>query len=47
MDILAPIKNSEILDTLEMYYECESNMEQAAARMFTHKNTIKYRLNRI
>lgn len=47
MNILAPIKNSEILDTLEMYYECESNMEQAAARMFTHKNTIKYRLNRI
>ena len=46
-DILAPIKNMEILATLEMYYECDSNMDQVAERMFTHKNTVKYRLNRI
>lgn len=45
--VLAPVKNQELLDTLMMYYECRACMDRVAERMFTHKNTVKYRLNRI
>lgn len=45
--ILNPIKNQELLDTLVMYYECGASMERVSERMFTHKNTVKYRLNRL
>ena len=30
-----------------IYFECDGNMDEAASRMYTHKNTIKYRLNKI
>lgn len=45
--ILEPVKNQELLDTLIMYYECGTNLDQVAERIYTHKNTVKYRLNRI
>lgn len=45
--ILEPVKNQELLDTLMMYYMCGTNLEQVAEKMYTHKNTVKYRLNRI
>ena len=46
-DILGKLKNQELVDTLIIYYECDGNMDEAASRMYTHKNTIKYRLNKI
>jgi len=46
-EVLAGIKNQELLDTLICYYECEASLDAVAAVMYTHKNTIKYRLNRI
>lgn len=45
--ILGKLKNQELVDTLIIYFECNGNMDEAAARMYTHKNTIKYRLNKI
>ena len=45
--ILEPVKNQELLDTLLMYYMCGTSLEQVAEKMYTHKNTVKYRLNRI
>lgn len=45
--VLDGIRNQELLDTLMMYYECGASTERVAERMFTHKNTVKYRLNRI
>lgn len=45
--ILEKIKSRELMQTLIQYYECDSSAEQTAIMMFTHKNTIKYRLNRI
>lgn len=45
--VLGAVKNQELLDTLVMYYECGANMERVSDRMYTHKNTVKYRLNRL
>ena len=45
--ILGKLKNQELVDTLIIYFECNGNMDETASRMYTHKNTIKYRLNKI
>ena len=45
--ILGKLKNQELVDTLVIYFECNGNMDETASRMYTHKNTIKYRLNKI
>lgn len=45
--VLEPVRNQELLGTLMMYYECKASMDRVAERMFTHKNTVKYRLNRL
>lgn len=40
--------NSEMLmETLENYYECNCNLNETALKMFTHKNTINYRISKI
>lgn len=42
------IKNrQELLETLEVYLECQGNIVEAAERMFLHRNTLRYRLERI
>ena len=46
-NILSKIENTEMLDTLNVYFEANQNIEETAARMYAHKNTIKYRLQRI
>lgn len=46
-ECLGKIDNAEILDTLNMYYECNANVEKTAQSLFVHKNTIKYRLQRV
>ena len=46
-DILDGIRNQELLDTLIAYYECGASMDRVAEQMYTHKNTVKYRLNRV
>ena len=38
---------TQLIETLWMYYECGASMTHAAEKLFTHKNTVKYRLQRI
>ncbi len=45
--ILNKIDNKEVLETLIMYYECNANYDETAAKLFAHKNTIKYRLQKV
>ncbi len=47
MEILNRLQSNELLDTLSVYFECGANLDKTAEHMHTHKNTIKYRLNRI
>ena len=46
-EIFDEIQNQELLDTLVKYYESGASLDKTAESMFTHKNTIKYRLGRI
>lgn len=39
--------HTELLPTLKIYLECDSNVNQAAKKMFIHANTMNYRLKRI
>ena len=38
---------SELLGTLECYLNHEMNLQDAAQAMYIHKNTLKYRLQKI
>lgn len=37
----------ELMDTISMYFECNENIMLTSQRLFIHKNTLKYRLERI
>lgn len=39
--------NTEFTETLWAFFESDRNLQKTADKMFTHKNTIKYRLKRI
>ncbi|MEA5084923.1 MAG: helix-turn-helix domain-containing protein [Lachnospiraceae bacterium] len=39
--------NSNLVDTLEVYLMNDRNISRAAEELFLHRNTLKYRLNRI
>ncbi|MFU8785699.1 MAG: PucR family transcriptional regulator [Candidatus Izemoplasmataceae bacterium] len=39
--------NSDLLRTLEMYYECNGNISEASKQLFVHRNTVIYRLDKI
>ncbi|MDR2479544.1 MAG: PucR family transcriptional regulator ligand-binding domain-containing protein [Treponema sp.] len=43
----AKISGKETLETLTVYFETGKNIQQTAERLHTHKNTIKYRLQRV
>jgi sugar diacid utilization regulator len=38
---------TELVPTLEAFLECDGNVAQTAQRMFTHRHTIRYRLERV
>jgi purine catabolism regulator len=40
-------KDSELLKTLEQYFECQGNLKKVSETMFVHYNTVLYRLDRI
>jgi purine catabolism regulator len=40
-------KNGELIKTLETYYEANRNLKLTSQQMFTHYNTILYRIKRI
>ncbi|MEZ4665034.1 MAG: helix-turn-helix domain-containing protein [Caldilineaceae bacterium] len=39
--------NSELVITLEAFFECHGNLSQTAAQLHIHRNTLTYRLERI
>lgn len=53
METLGPIalydqeKDAELLNTLKMYYACGCNLKKVSEEMFTHYNTVIYRMQRI
>lgn len=40
-------KNNELIDTLEMYMECNLNALKTSEKLFVHYKTVLYRLNKI
>jgi purine catabolism regulator len=38
---------TELVKTLESYFECNGNVKKMASRLYTHYNTVIYRLRRI
>ncbi|NOH16842.1 PucR family transcriptional regulator [Clostridium cochlearium] len=45
--VLKNVKDKDLLDTLIKYYECNANLDETAMELFIHKNTVKYRLQKI
>jgi purine catabolism regulator len=39
--------NSPLVETLQLYYRCNGNIQQAARRGYLNPSTLKYRLKRI
>lgn len=40
-------KDTELVKTLEVYFQCNGNLKKMSETLYTHYNTILYRLNRI
>lgn len=40
-------KDSQLVETLRKYFECRSNLKRVSEVMFTHYNTVIYRMQRI
>jgi sugar diacid utilization regulator len=38
---------TDLVQTLETFLECDGNVANTASRMFTHRHTIRYRLERV
>lgn len=41
------IKDTELMNTISMYFECNENILNTSSKLFIHKNTLKYRLKNI
>lgn len=46
-DFLGKIGGGELVDTLVAYFGSNNGVEETARKLFVHKNTVKYRLQRI
>lgn len=40
-------KDTELVKTLETYFECNGNLKKMSEKLYTHYNTVLYRLSRI
>ncbi len=40
-------QNSDLIGTLEAYFNCHGNLSQTAESLIVHRNTLLYRMNRI
>jgi DNA-binding PucR family transcriptional regulator len=38
---------TDLVQTLETFLECDGNVAQSAQRLFTHRHTVRYRLERV
>lgn len=41
------IHKNELIKTLSIFFECELNISQTAKKLFIHRNTLNYRINKI
>ena len=39
--------HTQLMETIWAYFECDCNLQRTADKLFSHKNTIKYRLQRV
>ena len=39
-------KNDGLYETLKMYLDCERSLSQTAAALYTHRNTVLYRIRK-
>ena len=39
-------ENGEMLNTIKTYFECNMSIKETASKMYVHRNTILYRLNK-
>ena len=52
-EVLSPIiqyekkVHTQLMETLWAYFECDCNLQRTADKLFSHKNTVKYRLQRV
>lgn len=46
-ELLAPVDNTDMLETVSMYFACNGDPDEIARRLYVHKNTVKYRLGRL
>lgn len=40
-------KDTELVKTLQIYYSCNGNLKKMSEKLFTHYNTVLYRVHRI
>lgn len=40
-------RRNNLMATLRSYYECEARVDKTADAMFLHRNSVRYRLDRI
>src|SRR5205807_10400492 len=38
---------TELVQTLETFLDCDGNVAQTAQRLYTHRHTVRYRLERV
>ena len=52
-EILSPVilyeekAHTQLMETIWAYFECDCNLQKTAEKLFSHKNTVKYRLQRV
>lgn len=39
--------HTQLMETMWTYFECDCNLQRTADKLFLHKNTVKYRLQRV
>lgn len=39
--------HTQLMETMWTYFECDCNLQRTADKLFSHKNTVKYRLQRV
>lgn len=47
LDLHDKHSNSNLVKTLSMYFECNCNLKQVSKKLFTHYNTVIYRMEQI
>ena len=52
-EVLSPVMqyekkaHTQLIETMWAYFECDCNLQRTADKLFSHKNTVKYRLHRV